>query len=216
MVAFRGEYDVYDEFLFYAMTHDQMRNEAYRCAIDAVVTGWSCARYRRWRRCRLIQMLCRRRRRTRYAVELHEDALRQANEAIEELGLKEKIVLIHGESTSVQLPEKVDVCVSEILGTIGSSEGVITVLNDARRFLKDDGQMVPRKCVTRVAAVSLPEELRGGDRLTELPRHYVERVSQQWASLRPAHVHQKFPRNPSFVEGGDVRRSGLSRLYPVR
>lgn len=174
-----GEYDVYDELLYYAMTHDQMRNEAYRSAIKAVVRDKVVLDIGTGADVVLSKYCVEGGAKRVYAVELREDAWRQANEAIEKLGLKEKIVLIHGESTSVQLPEKVDVCVSEILGTIGSSEGVVTVLNDARRFLKDDGQMVPRKCVTRVAAASLPEELRGGDRLTELPRLYVERVFQR-------------------------------------
>ena len=174
-----GEYDVYDELLYYAMTHDRMRNEAYRSAIDAVVRDRIVLDIGTGADVVLSKYCVEGGARRVYAVELREDAWRQAGEAIEKLGLKEKIVLIHGQSTNVQLPEKVDVCVSEILGTIGSSEGVIRVLNDARRFLKDDGLMVPRRCVTRVAAVSLPEELRGGDRLTELPRLYVERVFQR-------------------------------------
>ena len=77
-----------------------------------------------------------------YAIERNEDAYRRANDLINNLGLTDRIILIHGDATQVQLPERVDVCVSEILGTIGSSEGVVSLLNDARRFLKDDGIMM--------------------------------------------------------------------------
>ena len=34
-----GEYDVYDELLYYAMTHDERRNAAYREAIGRAVAG---------------------------------------------------------------------------------------------------------------------------------------------------------------------------------
>jgi amino acid adenylation domain-containing protein len=171
-----GEYDVYDELLYYAMTHDDGRNRAYRSAINQVVrekvvldigTGADA----------ILSRFCVEGGAARvYAIELRADAWRRAGQLIDRLGLSNKIILIHGESTSVQLPEQVDVCVSEILGTIGSSEGVVPVLNDARRFLKADGIMIPRRCVTCFAAVSLPEEIRNPLRLRELPGHYVEQV----------------------------------------
>jgi amino acid adenylation domain-containing protein len=174
-----GEYDVYDELLYYAMTHDELRNESYRSAIKAVVQGKVVLDIGTGADIVLSKYCVEGGAKRVYAVELREDACREAAKLIQKLGLTEKIILLRGESTSTQLSEKVDVCVSEILGTIGSSEGVVQVLNDARRFLKDGGVMVPRRCVTRVAAVSLPEELHSGPSLTELPRLYVERVFQR-------------------------------------
>jgi amino acid adenylation domain-containing protein len=171
-----GEYDVYDELLYYAMTHDELRNEAYRSAINAAVAGKVVLDIGAGADIVLSTFCVDAGAERIYAIELREDAWRRASELIQRLGLEEKITLIHGESTNVQLPEKVDVCVSEVLGTIGSSEGVIKILNDARRFLKDDGVMVPRRCVTRFAAVTLPGQLHNAPRLNPLPRYYTEQV----------------------------------------
>ena len=56
-----------------------------------------------------------------YAIEKIDAAYAQAKELLARLGLNNFVVLLHGDSTEVVLPEKVDVCVSELLGMIGSS-----------------------------------------------------------------------------------------------
>jgi amino acid adenylation domain-containing protein/non-ribosomal peptide synthase protein (TIGR01720 family) len=171
-----GEYDVYDELLYYAMTHDETRNRSYRAAINRTVRDKVVLDIGTGADAILARFCVGAGAQRVYAIEVYEDAYRRARELIQSLGLTDRIVLIHGESTEVQLPERVDVCVSEILGTIGSSEGVISILNDARRFLKDDGTLIPRRCVTRFAPVSLPENLARSLRLNELPTVYVEQV----------------------------------------
>jgi protein arginine N-methyltransferase 1 len=61
----------------------------------------------------------------------------------------------------------VDLCVSEIIGNIGSSEGVMAVLNDARRrFLTPNGIMIPSRCDTNIAAVALPDLCRVRPKIT--------------------------------------------------
>ena len=111
-----------------------------------------------------------------YAIERLEASYRQARELVERLGLDDRIIVIHGDATDSRLPEPVDVCVSELLGMIGSSEGVATILNDARRFLKPDGVMIPRRSVTKIAAVSLPADLATHPSFNELTGHYVEEI----------------------------------------
>ena len=171
-----GEYDVYDELLYYAMTHDELRNRAYRSAINAAVPGKVVLDIGTGADIILSRFCVEAGAQRIYAIELREDAWRRAGKLIHKLGLEEKITLIHGESTNVCLPEKVDVCVSEIIGTIGSSEGVVKILNDARRFLKDNGVMIPHRCVTHFAAVTLPDRLREAPHLNPLPRYYTEQV----------------------------------------
>jgi precorrin-6B methylase 2 len=171
-----GEYDVYDELLYYAMTHDERRNRAYQAAIRRSVKGQVVLDIGTGADAILSRFCVEAGAERVYAIEQREDAWQRATDLVKSLGLKDRINVIHGESTNLQLPEKVDVCVSEILGTIGSSEGVIPVLNDARRFLKDGGIMIPLRCLTQFAAVSLPEKLGGSLGLAELPRVYVERV----------------------------------------
>ena len=171
-----GEYDVYDELLYYAMTHDEDRNRSYQAAINGAVKGKVVLDIGTGADAILARFCVEGGAERVYAVELNKDACRRAGELVKHLGLTDKIVLIQGDSTQVQLPERVDVCVSEILGTIGSSEGVVSILNDARRFLKDDGIMIPRRCTTWFAPVSLPENLALSPRLNELPGVYVEQV----------------------------------------
>jgi amino acid adenylation domain-containing protein/non-ribosomal peptide synthase protein (TIGR01720 family) len=171
-----GEYDVYDELLYYAMTHDERRNRAYQAAIHQAVKGKIVLDIGTGADAILARFCVEGGAERVYAIERDEDAYRRAKELVYSLGLTDRITLIHGDSTQVQLPERVDVCVSEILGTIGSSEGVVSILNDARRFLHDDGIMVPRRCVTKFAPISLPKNLADSLHLTELPSYYIEQV----------------------------------------
>jgi precorrin-6B methylase 2 len=172
-----GEYSVYDDVMYYIMTSDEVRNRAYDAAIESLVEGrvvldigtgvdmnWALAAARAGAR-------------KVYAIEALDATYEAARAALEELPEREQIVLVHGRSTTVDLPERVDVCVSEIIGMIGSSEGVVATLDDAHeRFLKPGGHMIPRRCVTRVAAVSLPDELHHAPGFDRSTRGYVERV----------------------------------------
>jgi len=47
-----------------------------------------------------------------------------------------QIKVIHGYSSDIQLPEHVDLCVSEIIGNIVSSEGAISILKSGNGFQK--------------------------------------------------------------------------------
>jgi hypothetical protein len=111
-----------------------------------------------------------------YAIEMLDDSFARASELIASQGLTEQIKLIQGNSLTVELPEKVDVCVSELIGMIGSSEGTAVILNNARRFLKDDGVMIPQRCATRIAAARLPESLASEPAFGELSAQYTQAI----------------------------------------
>jgi amino acid adenylation domain-containing protein len=174
-----GEYGIYDEVMYYAMTHDEGRNRSYRVAIDQTVKGKKVLDIGTGADAILARLCVNGGAERVYAVEVSEPAYRSAQQLVHRLGLADNVVLIHGDSTKIELPEKVDVCVSELLGMIGSSEGVTPILNDARRFLKDDGVMIPQRCVTRVAPICLPEDLAQHPKLTEIPHLYVEKVFEK-------------------------------------
>src|SRR5829696_6046291 len=114
-----------------------------------------------------------------YAIEVMDESFQLARETARKLEMQDRLMLIHGNSLKVELPEQVDVCVSEIIGTISGSEGVATILNDAWRFLKPDGTMIPLKCTTKIAAVRLDDVVLLNPRFTDLPAYYVERVFEQ-------------------------------------
>ncbi len=174
-----GEYDVYDELLYYAMTHDELRNAAYREAIDGAVRGKVVLDLGTGADALLARFCVEAGAAKVYALEADEDAYRRAAALVRTLGLGERIVLVHAHSTCAELPEHVDVCVSEIIGSIASSEGVVSVLNDARRFLANGGTMIPSRSVTRIAPVTLSENLATSLRLSELPHTYVQRVFEK-------------------------------------
>lgn len=69
-------------------------------------------------------------------------------------GAKQKVRLFRQRSTEVQLPERVDVVVSETLWNFGLGEGILATLADARRrFLKPHGVQVPGSVELRLAPI---------------------------------------------------------------
>jgi amino acid adenylation domain-containing protein/non-ribosomal peptide synthase protein (TIGR01720 family) len=174
-----GEYFVYDDLLYHAMTHDERRNRAYRDAIHRFVPGKvaldiGTGAEAIWARACVDAGATR-----VYAIEMLDEAYTRAAELLSRLELTEQIILIHADSTRVNLPEPVDVCVSELIGTIATSEGVLPILNDARRFLKPDGVMIPHRCVTKIAAVCLPDSIANQPHFSAAPAHYVEQIFEK-------------------------------------
>lgn len=75
-----------------------------------------------------------------------------------ENGLADRITFIPRASLEAELPEKVDVVVSETLGNFGLDEGLLDWVLDARgRFLKPGGTLIPRAVELFVAPVSHPD-----------------------------------------------------------
>src|SRR5688572_16780638 len=59
-------------------------------------------------------------------------------------GFEDRMHFIRGLSTTVELPEKVDVVVCDQIGAIGYEAGILEYLADARlRFLKPGGTLIP-------------------------------------------------------------------------
>ena len=66
-----------------------------------------------------------------YAVEVNSDAAARARAAVRAAGWAEVVEVIEGFSTEVTLPEKVDLVVSEIVGSVASEEGLYATAADA-------------------------------------------------------------------------------------
>jgi amino acid adenylation domain-containing protein/non-ribosomal peptide synthase protein (TIGR01720 family) len=173
-----GEYPLYDEFLYFAMTSDQPRNRIYQAAIDRLVPGRTVVEIGTGSDAILARFCAEAGAMRVYAIETSAEACQSARRRIAQLGLADRVTVIHGDCRTIELPERVDVCVSEIIGTIASSEGAPALLNDARRrFLKDDGVMIPSRCVTRVAAVSLPPDVAWqGAGFSQISAGYLTRL----------------------------------------
>ena len=174
-----GEHFLYDPLLYHAMTHDTRRNHKYRAAIDRLVRGKTVVDIGTGADVLLARYSVEAGARRVYAIEMLEESYRAARDRIAELALGDHIELLFGDSRDICLPEQVDVCVSELLGMIASSEGVGAILNDAQRFLKPGGVMIPASSATRIAAVSLPEQVRSAPCFTQVSGPYVHKVFER-------------------------------------
>lgn len=69
-------------------------------------------------------------------------------------GFQDKVTFIKDHSRNVKLPEKVDVIVTEVLGTFALDENILPSILDARnRFLKSNGTLIPSKIELFLAAI---------------------------------------------------------------
>jgi len=145
---------MYAEFEVHrTMICDRVRTEAFRRAIDSVVrpgdivldVGAGSG---------ILSVFAARAGAARvYAVERTSAAV-LAQELAAANGVAEIVRVIHGDVTDVELPERVDVIVSEWLGGFGIDEGMLVPVIVARdRWLKPGGVMIPRSVTAWAALV---------------------------------------------------------------
>jgi amino acid adenylation domain-containing protein/non-ribosomal peptide synthase protein (TIGR01720 family) len=171
-----GDYCLWDDLLYYAMAHDKLKNNSFKIAIDRLVKGKTVVEIGTGKDMILARMAVEAGAKKVYAIEIQEEYYLKAKEKLHQLGLEDKIVLILGDSRDVQLPEKVDVNVTNQIGSIGSSEGAIVLHNDARRFLKEKHYIIPHHCITKIAAVTLPDTMREKPVLSPTSKDYIEKI----------------------------------------
>jgi acyl transferase domain-containing protein/acyl-CoA synthetase (AMP-forming)/AMP-acid ligase II/acyl carrier protein/SAM-dependent methyltransferase len=171
-----AEYFVYDDLLYHALAHDERRNHSYKVAIRQTVRDKVVVEVGTGKEAILARFCVEAGARKVYAIEIGDEAFRDASALVAKLGLRDKIELIHGDATKVNLPELADVCVSEIVGPIGGCEGAAVLINDARRFLKPDGVMLPARGVTKIAAATMPDSLFMNPGFNEVPSSYVSKI----------------------------------------
>ncbi|HEV2149307.1 MAG TPA: amino acid adenylation domain-containing protein, partial [Longimicrobiaceae bacterium] len=174
-----GEYFVYDELIYHSLTTDERRHASYRVAAERLVPGKVVVDVGTGADAVLARMCVEAGARKVYAIEILERSYLQAKRAIAAAGMEDRITLIHGDATRVELPEPADVCVSEIVASIAGAEGAAPILNSARRFLRPGGRFLPERNVTRIAAVSLPRGLDERPAFTDLSGHYVEQIFRE-------------------------------------
>lgn len=172
-----GEYPVYDSFVYHVMTNDEVRNAPYRralegCAPGRVVVDVGTGQDLLWARAAVDAGA-----RRVFAIESLPDAAARAAELAGRLGLDGVVEVVAGFARDVELPEPADVCVVEMVGSIGSAEGVDRVAHDARRRLVAPGGVVlPGRIVTRVCGITLPDAAAEDPGFTLVAADYVEQV----------------------------------------
>ena len=154
-----ADYGIFDEKSDDAMTHDHLRTTQYDQAIRQVVKDKVVVDIGTGQDVALAKLCVEAGAKKVFAIERQKSASKQAQQYVESLGLQEKIIVLHGDLTQITLPEQVDVCVSELIGAVGSSEGAISIINNTRKFLKPGGLMIPETCRSMIGAVCLPDQL---------------------------------------------------------
>ncbi|HEU4562741.1 MAG TPA: amino acid adenylation domain-containing protein, partial [Longimicrobium sp.] len=174
-----GEYVVYDDLIYHGLTHDTGRNERYLRALRRHAPGRVVLDVGTGADAILARLAIEAGARHVYAVELLETSYLAARERVRALGLEDRITVIHGDARAVELPEPAEVCVSEIVEAIAGGEGAAVILNQARRLLAPGAVMIPGRVRTRVAAVTLPDELRHELGFSPTAAHYVKGIFKE-------------------------------------
>jgi amino acid adenylation domain-containing protein len=171
-----GGYAVYDELLYGLMNVEPARIAALREALCELAPGRTALDIGTGPDALLARLAVEAGARHVYAVEMLPEAANRARDLVEALGLGERITVMHGDVRDVTLPAAVDLCMQGVIGNIGSADGIVPAWNAARRWFAPGCAALPARCVTRVAAVELPEDSRRQPRFATLARPYIERM----------------------------------------
>ncbi|OZM72907.1 SAM-dependent methyltransferase [Amycolatopsis antarctica] len=151
-----GEYPVYDDMLYQIMIADTPRTDGYRRAVRRHARGKTVLDIGTGQDALWAIASAEAGARKVYGVETIPESARLARDAVDRAGYSDRVTIVEGLSTDVELPEPIDLCVSEIIGTLGGSEGAASVLSAARRdFMAPGGAFIPQWSATTVGAVDL-------------------------------------------------------------
>lgn len=145
----------WDEAFHDLMLHDRLRMIAYRKAIFEAVKpgdlvldlGTGTGILSQW----ALEAGARR----VFGIDLSAPILEQAVARIRSAGLAERFEPINQLSYDVELPQRVDVLISEIIGNLADNEDFQPILQDAiRRFLAPSGRILPRTTTSYLVPVA--------------------------------------------------------------
>ncbi|MFI1918283.1 hypothetical protein [Nocardia sp. NPDC020380] len=148
-----GEYPVYDDVLYSAMTADEIRVDAFDRAVRACAGGRTVVDIGTGADANWAIVAAEAGATQVWAIEALPESAEKARAAVAERGFTDVITVLTGDSREIELPERADVCVSETVGAIASSEGVCEIFADAkRRLVHDSAIFIPH----RVETVAVP------------------------------------------------------------
>ncbi len=90
-----------------------------------------------------------------YAIERH-PIMKLARALAAENGVEDRMHFVAGDSRRVELPERADLVVSDMVGPFGVDPEMAESIADARRFLKKGGRFVPGRSEVWLAPVRAP------------------------------------------------------------
>ena len=152
----RGLTEWYPEWMYELMETDEVRNRAYRGAIQEKVSGKTVLELGTGRKALWAIFCSKVGAKKVYAVEANRKAYEASLQLVRSQGIG-NVHLIHGFSDKIELPERCEVLVHDLVGDIGSSEGMIPFIADAKRRLLAPGAIhIPQRCETLVVPVEEP------------------------------------------------------------
>src|SRR5262249_46487495 len=136
----------YPDWYYEYMETDEVRNRPYRDTIREKVAGKVVLDVGTGRKAMWAACCAREGAKRVYEIEANKRAYQSSQRFLRSQGI-DNVVLIHGFSDQVNLPERCDVLVHEIVGCIGSSEGMVGFVKDARqRLLTPAATLIPERC----------------------------------------------------------------------
>lgn len=111
-----------------------------------------------------------------------------ARASLTRAGFGDRVRFFHGQSTQIDLPERVDAAICDQVGFFGFDAGIVEYFEDARRrFLKPGGKLIPAAIAMQLAAVESEacHALAEGWRVAGIPEEF------RW--LHEYAVNTKYP-----------------------
>lgn len=148
----------YPEWIYEVMETDEIRNRQYRAVLDKLVHGKTVlelgtGRHALWA-CYAAQQGAKK----VFAIEANKRAVLSSQAVVDSRDLRQ-VNLIHGFSDQISVPERCDLLVHDLVGSIGSCEGMVPFIEDAKaRLLKHGAMHVPARCTTYFFPSALPEQ----------------------------------------------------------
>jgi len=109
-----------------------------------------------------------------YCLELNQEYVKVIEENAKRNGMADRVEAIHADATTYDLPEPVDIIISEVISAGFFYEPQLQILANLKRFLKPDGLIIPIAMENFVELISAQDQLYGltfsyDPRFRELP-----------------------------------------------
>jgi len=115
---------------------------------------------------------------------------------------------VHKHSTEVRDPPKADIVISETLGNFALEENILETMNDARRFLKPGGTLIPQRLKQFVAPLvtdTLWREVTSWDRVgRDLSFAAGKRLSVNNVYVRSVHAEDLLQQRDAVREWDEI------------
>lgn len=168
-----SEYNVLDDVMYRSMVENIDRVEAYQNAFNAHLDNKTVLEVGPGSSLVLTKLAVEAGAKHVYAIEIDQTAYQQALTELSTYEYKDKITLILGDASQHELPEKVDYCISSIIGSIASAQGVEQILKPVKKHLKDSSKMIPQRSVNYISGIDLSNSKFG---FSETSAFYVEKI----------------------------------------